>query len=194
MTMKTYYRILTLAFIFFVAMSCGKKAETDSKEVAEEANEEKFDERDNEKTADFVVNAADAGMREVQLGQLAVSNAASPQVKQFAQTMVDDHAKVNEELKAAATTKNITVPAALSEKSQKVYNDLAEKTGVEFDKEYIDQMVKDHKDAVDLFKKQADDGKDPELAKWAAEKLPALQHHLEMAESAQETLKDQKSK
>jgi putative membrane protein len=184
---------MSLAFLFAVAVSCGKK-ETDSKEVAEEQNEEKFDARADEKTADFVVNAADAGMREVQLGQLAVANASSPQVKQFGQMMVDDHSKVNDELKATATSKNITVPAALSEKSQKIYNDLAEKTGADFDKEFIDQMVKDHKDAIDLFKKQADDGKDAELSKWAQEKLPSLQHHLEMAESAQETLKDQKSK
>jgi putative membrane protein len=190
--MKKYYNILALAVVFSVVISCGKKAETDSKEVAEEQNEEKFDERADEKTADFVVNAADAGMREVQLGQLAVANASSPEVKQFGQTMVDDHSKVNDELKAAATTKNITVPAAISEKSQKIYNDLAEKTGVDFDKEYIDQMVKDHKDAIDLFKKQADDGKDAELAGWAREKLPALEHHLQMAEAAQEKLKDQK--
>lgn len=187
--MKKINTLLALAFVFVFVMSCGKKAETDSKEVAEEQNEEKFDERADEKTADFVVNAADAGMLEVQLGQLAVSNGTSPQVKQFGQMMIDDHGKVNDELKNAASSKNISVPGALSEKSQKVYNDLAAKSGAEFDKEYIDQMVKDHKDAIDLFKKQADDGKDSTFAQWAQEKLPSLQHHLDLAKSAQETLK-----
>ncbi|RAW00117.1 DUF4142 domain-containing protein [Pseudochryseolinea flava] len=188
--MKTCNMILTLAFVFAVAVSCGKKAETDSKEVAEEQNEEKFDEKSDEKTAEFVVNAADAGMLEVQLGQLAASNGTSPQVKQFGQMMVDDHAKVNDELKSTAISKNITVPSALSEKSQKVYDDLAAKKGEEFDKEYIDQMVKDHKDAIDLFEKQAKDGKDSVFATWAQGKIPSLQHHLEIAETTQKNLKE----
>ena len=74
----------------------------------------------------------------------------------------------------------------------KVYNDLAEKTGAEFDKEYVDQMVKDHKDNIDRFKKEADDGNDAQIKSWASGKLATLEHHLTLAESAQETLKNSK--
>ena len=142
-----------------------------------------------EDDAEFAVSAADAGMMEVQLGSLALSKASSAKIKEFAQTMIDDHTKANEELKALAQAKNITLPVALSDKHQKKYNEMAEKSGTEFDKEYCDFMVKDHKDAVDLFKNAADKSKDTELKAWASEKLPTLEHHLGMAEAMKESVK-----
>jgi putative membrane protein len=189
-------RLVFALFVFSMmtlVTSCGSKKE-DSKETAEEQNEQKFEDTNKEKDTDFAVDAADAGMLEVQLGQLAVSNASSPQVKQFGQMMVDDHTKANDELKALASELNISLPSALSDKSMKVYNKLAEKTGAEFDKDYIDQMVKDHKDVVDKFKKEADDGKEARLKQWASEKISTLQHHLQLAESAQETVKNTNNK
>lgn len=185
-------RLTTLAFMvpFMLLLSCNRKAETDSKDIAEERNEQKFEDSDAEKDTEFAVEAADGGMLEVQLGQLAVSNASSPQVKQFGQMMVDEHSKANEELKTLAAEKKITLPAQLSEKSMKKYNDLAQKSGSDFDKEYIDFMIKDHKEDIELFKKEADNGKDMGLASWASGKIPVLQHHLQLAESAEETVKN----
>ena len=76
----------------------------------------------------------------------------------------------------------------LSDKSQKKYNDLMEKTGKDFEDAYTDCMVKDHKDAVDKFKKQADKGEDADLKSWAAGKVAALEHHLEMAKATEKTV------
>ena len=183
---------LALSVVLLAGVSCGGKKDRDSKEMAEEQNEEKFDKSDAEKDTDFAVAAADGGMLEVQLGELAVTSASSPQVKQFGRMMADEHGKANEELKTLAQQKNISLPATLSEKSTKKYNDLAKKAGDEFDEAYIDLMVKDHKDDIDEFKKEADKGNDMAIAAWAAGKIPVLQHHLQMAESAQETLKNNK--
>jgi putative membrane protein len=127
-------------------------------------------------------------MLEVQLAQLALTKATSPKVKEFAQSMVDDHSKANEELKGIAQTKNITLPSTISEEKQKDYDKLAEKSGAEFDKAYSDFMVKDHKDDVDKFKKAAEKCEDPDLKSWAAEKLPVLESHLSMAESMDEVV------
>jgi putative membrane protein len=66
---------------------------------------------------------------------------------------------------------------------------MSEKTGADFDKEYCDLMVKDHKDVVDMFKKARDNAKDPDLKTWASEKLPTLEHHLTMAEQMKEGVK-----
>jgi putative membrane protein len=138
--------VLFAAF-FFTLVSCGtKNNQDDSKEIAEEQNEQKFEETDLEDDTDFAVKAADGGMLEVQLAQLALTKASSSKVKEFAQKMIDDHSKANEELKSLAQTKNITLPTTLSDENQKDYNDLAEKSGAEFDKAYCDFMVKDHKD------------------------------------------------
>jgi len=186
--MKTTAFVLIL-FCLASFTSCTKSNNTDSTEAAEDQNEEKLEDTKLEDDAEFAVSAADAGMMEVQLGSLALSKASSAKIKEFAQTMIDDHTKASEELKALAQTKNITLPAALSDKHQRKYNEMAEKSGAEFDKEYCDLMVKDHKDAVDLFKKAADKSKDTELKAWASEKLPTLEHHLGMAEAMKESVK-----
>jgi putative membrane protein len=173
---------LCAAFLFTL-VSCGTQSnQDDSKEVAEEQNEQKFEESDLEDDTDFAVKAADGGMLEVQLAELALTKASSPKVKEFAQMMITDHTKANDELKNLAQSKNISLPTALSEENQKDYNDLAEKSGPDFDKAYCDFMVKDHKDDLEEFKKAADDSKDPDLKSWAAGKVTVLEHHLSMAE------------
>jgi putative membrane protein len=175
------------AACFFALVSCGtKNNQEDSKEVAEEQNEQKLEDTNLEDDSEFVVAAADGGMLEVQLAQLALTKATSPKVKEFAQTMVDDHSKANEELKSLAQTKNITLPSTISEEKQKDYNDLSEKSGNEFDKAYSDYMVKDHKDDVDKFKKAAEGAEDADIKTWAANKVPVLEHHLSMAETMED--------
>jgi putative membrane protein len=186
--MKTLASILFLTTLF-LTQGCSNKKTEDAKEVAEEQNETKFEDTNLEDVTQFAVNAADAGMMEVQAGNLALTKASSPQVKEFAQTMIDDHTKANEELKALATSKNITLPPALSDKCQKKFDDLNGKSGKDFDEAYADLMVKDHKDVVDMFKKASEDAKDAEVKAWASEKLPALQHHLQMAEALEDGVK-----
>lgn len=166
-----------------VFTACSNKA-TDSEEIAEDQNEEKFEDDKKEKDAEFAVAAADGGLLEVQLGKLAQTNGASNEVKMLGEMMVTDHTKANDELITLAAQKNITLPSTLSEDSQKSYNDLAEKTGQEFDDAYTDFMVKDHKEDIDEFKKQAENGTDGDLKSWASGKISTLQHHLEKAEQA----------
>jgi putative membrane protein len=184
------YALITLFLAGMLAMvSCGKKAETDSKEIAEDQNEEKFDTTRVEDDTEFAVAVADAGMLEVRLGELAQTNGTSAKVKELGKMMVTDHTAANEELKSLATQKNISLPGTLSEKSQKAYDDLAEKRGEDFDKAYADAMVDDHKKVISKFQKEADDGKDPELKSWASGKLPTLQHHLTMSEETKDAVK-----
>lgn len=188
---KIIYMFAISAFTMAFVSSCGKKAETDSKEMAEEQNEATFDDdKDELKDSDFAVEVADASMLEVQLGQLAIANGSSPDVKQLGQTMVDEHTKAGEELKTLAQHKNIVLPAALSDESQKHYEDLAKKTGVDFDKEYTDLMVKGHKDVLDKMKKESDKGTDEEIKSWASTMIPTIEHHLSMSENTQKIVKE----
>ncbi len=180
---------LIISFFLFTLVSCTKSTNDDSKEIAEDQNEEKFEDASLEDDSEFAVKAADAGMMEVQLATLALSNGASAQVKDFAQKMLEDHKKANDELKALAQKKNISLPAALSEENQKKYEDMSKKKGKDFDKDYCDQMVKDHKDVVDMFEKASENANDAEIKAWASEKLPALQHHLSMAEQMKDAEK-----
>ncbi|MEO7988941.1 MAG: DUF4142 domain-containing protein [Chryseolinea sp.] len=184
--MKTINKYLPLLLLctFFTLASCSKK-EKDSKEMAEDQNEKKFNDSEIENDTEFAVAAADGGMLEVELGKLAQANASSEQTKMFGEMMVSDHSKANEELKTLATQKNISLPTELSDKNRKTYNDLAEKTGKDFDDAYTDFMVKDHKKDIDKFKKEAENGEDQDLKSWAAGKISTLEHHLEMAKQAE---------
>ena len=146
------------------------------------------DHGDKNKGTKFAQHAAMAGMAEVKLGQLALEKGSSEDVKKFAQMMIDDHTKANEELKALAQSKSIELPTDLG-KHQKDYDKLAKLSGAEFDKEYIDGMVKDHKEVVALFEKEANKGDDPDTKAWAAKMLPALQGHLQHAQDMQKTMK-----
>jgi putative membrane protein len=137
----------------------------------------------------FAVAAANGGLLEVQLGKLAQSKGASPKVLEFAKMMVTDHSKANKELMAIAGTKTITLPAILDNKTQKDYDDMAKLEKGEFDKAYIDYMVKDHKEDIEKFQKEADKGKDAELKAFAAKHVPILKHHLEMAQQASDAVK-----
>lgn len=139
----------------------------------------------------FVEKAARGGLAEVQLGQLAQEKATNPDVKAMAQHIVQGHQKANQELQQMAQSKGITVPTDVGRKYEKSHEKLAKLSGAEFDKEYVKVMVKDHKDDIKDFQKQAKRGDDPELKSWAAQTVPVLQEHLKMAEALQDQLKRQ---
>ncbi len=130
----------------------------------------------------WITKAAQGGMAEVELGKLAQSNASSDAVKQFGQRMVDDHTKAGEELARIAADKGITLPTGLDAKNQATKDRLSKLTGKEFDRAYMQDMVKDHRGDVAEFKKEAASGKDPEVKAFASKTLPTLEEHLKLAE------------
>ncbi|CAN5468753.1 hypothetical protein BH09BAC3_BH09BAC3_37080 [soil metagenome] len=168
-------------------VSCGPKKD-DSKEVAEESNEQKFEDTKMEDDTEFAVTIADAAMLEVRLGELAQTNGYASEVKSFAKMMIDDHTKAGEELKMVANQKNITLPATLSNTSQGKYDDLSKKTGKDFDYAYTDAMVSGHKDVLEAMKKEAEKGKDAELKAWATAKVAVIEHHLEVAKQTEDAV------
>lgn len=182
---------IALAMMMYVSFSSceGGQRNDDSTEMAEDANEEKFDDTHMDHDAEFAVKAASGGMMEVELGNIAQSNGQSAEVKQFGAGMVADHSKANEELKAWAQAKNVTLPDAPGENHKDKIEKLSKKTGSDFDKDYIDFMIDDHKEDIKLFKKQAEKGGDAELKTWAQGKVSTLEHHLMMAEQIKENLR-----
>ncbi len=140
----------------------------------------------------FVKDAAMGGMFEVKMGQVAASQGASDAVKSFGQRMVDDHGKANTELMDIAQKKGLAVPAELEKKFQKKIDSLSKKSGADFDKAYMKEMVKDHKDDIKAFDKEAKKGKDPDLKTFATNTLPTLQEHLKLAQQVEKQLAGKK--
>jgi len=136
----------------------------------------------------FIRDAAQGGMEEVALGRVAAEKGTSEDVKKFGQHMVDDHSKANDELMTLATNKGVDLSAdkpKMEKKDQKAVDKLSKKEGADFDKDYVDLMVKDHEKDVDEFQKASVNLKDEDLKKWAAQTLPTLQAHLNMVKDLQ---------
>jgi putative membrane protein len=132
----------------------------------------------------FFEKAAKAGTEEVAASQAALAHLSNPQAKEFATMMVTDHTSANEELKALAVKKNVTLPAKQPDTKK-----WTEGKDRDFDKDYIEKMVRDHEDAVELFTKASKKSDDPEVQAFAAKTLPTLQHHFDQAKSIKKALK-----
>jgi putative membrane protein len=135
---------------------------------------------------EFATKAAEGGLKEVRLGELAQQQAASDQVKEFGQRMVEDHGKANDQLKQIAQQKGIELPQELSEEAQQLHDELQQKSGEEFDQAYMDEMVSDHEEDVQNFQQYAESGQDPDLTGFAEETLPVLEEHRQLAQKTQE--------
>ncbi|MCQ8277203.1 DUF4142 domain-containing protein [Acetobacteraceae bacterium KSS8] len=133
--------------------------------------------------ASFVTSAAQGGMAEIQEAQLALSMARNPKVKAYANKMVTDHTAADDQLKQIAASKNVTLPADISDVQMKQENDLKALKGHAFDREYIADQIADHQEMVTLFQNEATNGTDPELKKFAADTLPTVQQHLTDAQA-----------
>lgn len=135
----------------------------------------------------FMKEAAEGGMAEVALGQLAAEKASNSDVKKFGQRMVDDHSKANDELKQIASQKNVDLPQDLSAKDKATKAMLEKLSGEQFDRAYMKDMVKDHKKDVSDFRRESKSAQDPDVKQFVTKTLPTLEEHLKQAESIAST-------
>lgn len=133
---------------------------------------------------EFLVDAAHGGTAEVALGKLADEKASSPEVKQFAQRIVEDHGRANAELKTLARSKDITLSDDLDAAHKATKDRLEKLSGAAFDRAYMQEMVQDHEKDVREFRKQAQSAQDPDVKAWAAKTLPTLEEHYRLAQQA----------
>jgi len=126
----------------------------------------------------FLEKAAKSAQMEIQMGRLGQQHASSPAVKEFAQRLVQDHQKAQQELQTLASARGLEI----KESNEKHHDKLAKKHGADFDKEFIKEAVKEHRKDVKSFEKEAKKAKDPEVRAWAEQTLPVLQEHLQTAE------------
>jgi len=131
--------------------------------------------------AKFAIKAAQGGIAEVKLGELAQDKAQNEAVREFGQRMVEEHNKANHRLKEAALKEKISLPKEMDKKDQATYDALAKLSGAEFDKAYVRDVVQDHQDDIAEFGTEARTGQREEIKTFAAETLPTLKEHLKAA-------------
>jgi putative membrane protein len=128
----------------------------------------------------FVMKAAQAGMAEVEEGQIAVKKGMIQGVKDFGQKMIDDHSKANDELKTLTQSKSITLPSEPTTQQKASVNRLDKLSGAEFDSTYVKGAKADHLQAIKLFEDEVKKGNDPDLKAFASKTLPTIREHYKM--------------
>ena len=131
--------------------------------------------------ANFMRESAMSNLAEIEHGRLATQNASSDEVKKFAERMIADHSKANDELKTTAGKKNVTLPTELDQKHQAMQDKLAKVKAEAFDKAYMSHMVTAHEQAVGRFKRESQNGKDADVKAFAEKTLPTVEEHLKLA-------------
>lgn len=177
--------VMNRSLILVAALMCATGSASMAQDTATSA-------QSNASAKEFVEQAGTSGLAEVEMGELGAQKATNGQVKAFAKQMAADHTKANQELVTAAKGKGVQVPSsrtamhkALVEKFQQ------QDKGKDFDRDYMQHMVQDHKAAVELFETAADDDKlDLDLRSYAKKTLPTLRDHLKQAQTIQSKLAD----
>jgi len=130
----------------------------------------------------FVTEAAQGGIAEVQLAQMAQQKTQDGTVKTFAQRMIDDHTPNNEQLVKLATEKGLTPPTEPNASQQRMMTHLQGLAGAKFDHAYLAGQIKAHQMMLKEFKQEAKNGTDPDLKAFATQTIPVIEQHLSMAE------------
>jgi putative membrane protein len=189
LTIKTAALCLGL----FLGTACSNDSEAPgSKEHAEEVNEENLN-REGEKDADRLTDLYGLNLFEVKVSEEAVNKCSTADAKNVASMMVQAHTKMTADLQQLASRKGITLPGELSNDLMRDMDKLNEKTGLDYDKEYLDQMKNKHEDGIDKLEKTADKAEDAEIKDMASKSLPEMRSHLDMVEAARNKVKDVKS-
>jgi putative membrane protein len=136
----------------------------------------------------FIKDAASVGMMEIKLGRVAQDKGNLQDVKSFGDRMVLEHSQASQELNAIAAQSNLVLPVQLQRKHIRMIARLSKLAGIEFDRKYMQTMVKNHLHSIALFKKALKKVQDPDLRAWTAATLPVLQQHLQMAQEVVQKL------
>jgi putative membrane protein len=163
-------RCLTATLAVFAMLMVSAQVRADVKSKVEEM-------QSPADSKQFAMKAAEGGMLEVKLSQLAQQKSQSQEVKQLAQQLEQDHTQANQQLMQVAKQKNITLPTDLKGECQETYQAFQQLSGKDFDNAYLLFNVKDHLKDIMMFQKEAEKGTDQEIKQWAMQCLPKLRQH-----------------
>ena len=138
----------------------------------------------------FVKEAGAGNAAEVKMAELALKNADSQQVKDFAQMMIKNHTQANEDLAVVAKNHNITFPPDAPEKEKELGKKMLDVKGAAFDKAYVKHAVKDHTKDVAAYKKAAGEIKDEKLVEYVQKTTPIVEAHLDAAKKLEASMKE----
>jgi putative membrane protein len=181
---------VSLLFISTQAANSSGSSQKDGSQSGQSKDSTKF--WDKTQIEKFVIKAANASLFEVHMGDTASKKASSQQVRDYAKLMVSDHSNAIQNLRPAIMDLGIKLPDSLDKKYTDLISNLSKKDSTSFDKEYIKQMVKDHKDGISEFEKAEKNLPSGSLKTWVSTTLIVLRQHLTKAEEIEKSLNQPK--
>jgi len=169
--MKNILKIASITFISFLLISFDAFSQNSRTKGS------------NNNEVNFPQKAYSGGIMEVKLGKVAQQKASSYKVKEFGERMINDHSKANEQLKDIAQNNNISLSDSMLNDNKDTYNELSQYGGSEFDKHYISKMIAGHRATIKLYEAASQNTRNPEIQRWAKNKIPILKQGLRLAES-----------
>jgi putative membrane protein len=195
MKLKMILFSLPIAALFFSCdgRNTGGSGESGDNELLSGNNEWDSSERN-----EFIKKARQTNLTEIRAGEIAQNKAQSAEVKQFGQTLVTDHRNANQQLERAVqqqgqqnqqnqqNSQNQQQPMSneLDDEHRNKIQKLQETSNQEFDKQFLDMMVKDHEKTISDFE-DAKENADQQLSSYIDNTLPVLRKHLETAKRLQ---------
>lgn len=189
--LKFSQHLLIATAVLVSVCACNSNAsetKADSKEIAEDHNEAKFD-KPGEKDAQAVVDAYSASMFENAMSDSVNKYVTNNEVKTLSASVAQAHATIDEQLRALAAKKTISLPTALTAEQMDKVNDLHDEKVKNIDKNYLNDMIAGNKDAIDKYEQCAKDCTDPDIKAWFAATLPELRKQLDMAMACNDKMK-----
>ncbi len=132
----------------------------------------------------FIRQASQTNLAEINEGHLAVDKGGSETVKQLGQTLITDHTQAEDQLRQIAQQQGFQVPQSPSRRQESQANNLSRESGARFDRTFANDEVKGHERAITAFRKEARSSRDPALRSYAETTVPVLEKHLKMAQMA----------
>ncbi|MDB5018229.1 MAG: hypothetical protein JWQ84_3061 [Mucilaginibacter sp.] len=200
---------LIAASAFLLLLSACRAGQKDSSAAADSANQKQITATDSanrsqsvssdsanraktalkEDASKFLVKSYESGMFEIQLSQLAASNALDGDVKNLAAKLVTDHTAINAKISAIAASANFALPNKVNSDHQKDLQDMAKLTGADFDKKYMSTIVSGHEKSVNNYKDAYKNLAASDTKNFAGQTLPKIEDHLAMAKKVKDRIK-----
>ena len=188
---RAIYIFVACMGLLFSFSSCNNShTPQDTMDFPEEYSVAKYDTTYTEKDAQFLVSVAEINLEEIKLGQLAQQNGTLKSVKELGKMMEEAHRRTLNSLTALAGNKLIPIPTLPAHHALVAYKKLCHTLGADFDVEYCDMMVNNHRDAIVIFDKASNESTDPDIREWAIAMLPELCARLDQAINSQRTNKE----
>jgi putative membrane protein len=140
----------------------------------------------------FLKEAASVGLAETRLGRLALERGTTSEVRELGRRVVEDHAEAKEELSRIAEVKDVGLPRRPERRSRKLLARLARLSGGEFDREYLQATIEEHRRSLARFRERAKNATYPDVRVFAGRTATVLERHLERATKIGEGLADRR--